>query len=77
MGMIGTALADILGGDDGAHAGQRVSAALASIDADAAVRDGAAQDRGVQHILARQVVDILSAAAQEPQILGSARSGCR
>ena len=37
--------------------------------ADAAVRDRAAQDRGVQRVRARHVVDELAAAAQEAQVL--------
>ena len=37
--------------------------------ADAAVRDGAAQDYGVQRVGARHVVDVLPAAAQEAQVL--------
>ena len=47
----------------------RASAAAVSIDADAAVRDRAAQDHGVQQHRPRQVVDELAAAAQEAQVL--------
>ncbi len=36
---------------------------------DAAMRDGAAQDRRVQHALALQIADELAAAAQKAQIL--------
>ena len=31
--------------------------------------NGAAQDRRVQHVLAREIIDVLSAPAQKPQIL--------
>ena len=46
-----------------ASAARRIDAA------DAAVRDGAAQDRRIQHAVALEIVDILAAAAQKPQIL--------
>ena len=44
------------------------SAAETSIDADAAMGDGAAQDRGVQHALAREIVDIAPRPRSEAQI---------
>ena len=44
------------------------SAPVASMAANAAVCDGAAQDRGVQHSVALQIADELAAAAQKTQI---------
>ena len=61
-------VADILGGEHAMHAGERARGG--DVDrAQAAVGDGAAQDRGVQHVLAHDVVDILPAPAQEARIL--------
>ena len=62
------AVADILGRDHAMHAGER--ACRRNIDrAQAAMGDRAAQDGRMQHFLAREVVDILPAAADEAQIL--------
>ncbi len=59
---------DVLRRDHGMHARQR--ACRRGVDgADAAMGDRAAQDGRVQGILAREVVDILAAAAQEAKIL--------
>ena len=61
------ALAHVCGGDHEMHAGE--PARPRNVDrADAAVGDGAAQDRRVQHALARDVVDVLPAPAQEAEI---------
>ncbi len=69
-GNAGHAVADIPGGDHGMHAGE--CERTGNVDrADAAVGDGAAQDRRVQHVLAGEVVDILPAPAQEAQILAA------
>ncbi len=62
------AVADILGGDHAVHAGQGAGGGIVD-RADAAVRDGAAQECRVQHVLAREIVDILPAAAEEAKIL--------
>ena len=60
--------ADLGRGDDGVHAGR--AQRRAGVDrADAAVRDRAAQDRGVQKIVAREVVDELAAPAQKAKVL--------
>ena len=69
-GNAGHAVADIPRGDHGMHAGECERAG--NVDrADAAVRDRAAQDRGVQHVLAGEIVDILPAPAQEAQVLAA------
>ena len=60
--------ADVGRGDDGEDAAPRPGGA--GLDAaDASVRNGAAQDRGVQKIIAGEVVDELAAAAQEAKVL--------
>ena len=60
--------ADVGRGDDGADAGPRPGGA--GLDAaDAPVRDRAAQDHGVQKIIAGEVVDELAATAQEAKVL--------
>ena len=60
--------ADVGRGDDGVDAGPRAGGA--GLDAaDAPVRDRAAQDHGVQKIIAGEVVDELAASAQEAKIL--------
>ena len=61
------AVADILGRDHAVHAGKRAGSGIVD-RADAAMGDGAAQERRVQHVLAREIVDILSAAAEEAEI---------
>ena len=66
-GMVGTS-ADIRRGDDGMHAGARQRGALVD-RADAAVRDRAAQDHGVQHVREGEIIDVLAAPAQKPEIL--------
>ena len=59
---------DIGGSEDGVHAG--TLARRRSVDrTDAAVRDRASQEHGMQRAGARHVVDELAAAAQEPQVL--------
>ena len=61
-------VADILGGEDGAYA--REHAGCRHIDAaNAAVRDGAAQDRRMEHAVAGKIVDKFTAAAQKAQVL--------
>jgi hypothetical protein len=62
------AIADIPGRDHAMHAWQGARGRNGD-RADAAMGDGAAQDRRVQHVLAREIVDILSASAQKAQIL--------
>ena len=60
--------ADVGCGDDGVDAGAR--AGSPGLDAaDAPVRDRAAQDHGVQKIIAGEVVDELAATAQEAKVL--------
>ncbi len=67
-GMVGTATPRSAAVIDGAHAGP--GERRARVDrADAAVRDRAAQDRRVQQIGAREIVDELPAPAQETRIL--------
>ena len=62
------AVADVLGREHAMHAGKRAGGG--NVDrADAAVGDRAAQKRRVQHVLAREIVDILPAAAEEAEIL--------
>ncbi len=62
------AVAHILGRDHAVYA--RQGARARNVDrADAAVGNGAAQDRRVQHVAAREIVDILPPPAQKPQIL--------
>ena len=62
------AVADLLGRDHGVYA--RQGARARHLDrADATMGNGAAQDRRVQHVLAREIIDVLSAPAQKPQIL--------
>jgi hypothetical protein len=62
------AVADILGRDHAVYARQRARGRDGD-RADAAMGDGAAQDRRMQHVLAREIVDVLSAPAQKAQIL--------
>ena len=62
------AVADILGRDHAVYARQRARGRDGD-RADAAMGDGAAQDRRVQHVLAREIVNVLSAPAQKAQIL--------
>jgi len=59
---------DVLRGDDGAHPcyGERGGRVQGS---DEAVRNGAAQDGRMQHVLALQITDELAAAAQKARIL--------
>jgi hypothetical protein len=67
-GNAGHAVADVLGREHAMHAGKRAGGR--NVDrADAAVGDRAAQKRRVQHVLAREIVDILPAAAEEAEIL--------
>jgi len=60
--------ANIRGGDDGAHAGTR-QRRLAIDRTNTAMRDRTAQDGGVQNPFAGHVVDVLTAAPEETQIL--------
>ncbi len=53
------------------------SAAEASIETEAAVRDRAAQDHGVEQARHGDVVDIFAAAAQEAQVLAPLHRRCR
>ena len=61
-------IAEIGRGDDGMHAGDFCRPRHVD-SADAAVGDRAAQDRRMQHVLAREIVDILAAAADEAKVL--------
>ncbi len=60
-------VADIRRRDDSAHAGARARG-LGIDGADAAVRNRAAQDDGVQDAVEREVVDILSAAGEKAEV---------
>ena len=61
------AVADILRGEHAMHAGKRAGGG--NVDrADAAMGDGAAQERRVQHVLACEIVDILPAATEKAEI---------
>jgi hypothetical protein len=54
--------------DHGMHTRSRTR--TRGIDApDQSVGDGTAQYHGIKHALGREVIDVLAAAAQEPQIL--------
>ena len=60
-------IAEVGRGDDGMHAGDFFR--TRHVDgADAAMGDRAAQDRRMQHVLAREIVDILAAAANEAKV---------
>ena len=59
---------DIRRGDHGMHAGTRQRGALVD-GADAPVREGAAQNHGMQHVREGEVINVFSAPAEKPGIL--------
>ena len=61
-------MADLGGGEDSGDTRQRPCRCRVHVQYPA-VRDGTAQDRGVEHAIEVEVIDELAAAAQQAQIL--------